>query len=76
MSLVGKKSRSFVSALGNISVYALVIFITLCVLIIFSNLTFLVQSSQESGLSSESARRRCPDSQIIRHDHRVSEKIQ
>ena len=31
----------FVSVLGNISVYALVIFITLSVSIIFSNLTFL-----------------------------------
>ena len=31
----------FVSVLGNISVYALVIFITLSVLMIFSNLTFL-----------------------------------
>ena len=41
LSLVVKKSRSFVSALGNISVYALVMFITLSVLIIFSNLTFL-----------------------------------
>ena len=41
LSLVGKKCLFFVSALGNISVYALVIFITLSVLIIFSNLTFL-----------------------------------
>ena len=30
----------FVSVLGNISVYALVVFITLSVLLIFSNLTF------------------------------------
>ena len=52
---VVKKSRSFVSALGNISVYALVIFITLAVLIIFSNLTFLDTKSQESSLSSKSS---------------------
>ena len=45
----------FVTALGNIGVYALVMFITLCVLIIFSNSTFLVQRSQESRLSSESS---------------------
>ena len=31
------------------------IFVTLCVLIIFSNLTFLVQRSQESSLSSKSS---------------------
>ena len=41
LPLVGKKCLFFVSALGNISVYALVIFITLSDLIIFSNLTFL-----------------------------------
>ena len=40
LSLVGKKCRFFVSALGNISVYALVILITLSVLMIFSDLTF------------------------------------
>ena len=45
---MGKKCRSFVSALGNISVYALVIFITLSVLIIFSNLTFL--DPKQSGV--------------------------
>ena len=44
-----KKSRSFVSALGNISVYALVMFITLSVLIIFSNLTFL--DTKQSGVT-------------------------
>ena len=38
---MGKKSRFFLSTLGNISVFALVTFITLSVLIIFSNLTFL-----------------------------------
>ena len=38
----------FVLALGNISVYALVIFITLSVLIIFSNLTFL--DPKQSGV--------------------------
>ena len=36
------------SALGNISVYALVIFITLSVLIIFSNLTF--RDRKQSGV--------------------------
>ena len=41
LSLVGKKCCFFVSVLGNILVYALVIFITLSVLMIFSNLTFL-----------------------------------
>ena len=55
LSFVGKKYRSFVSALGIISVYALVIFITLSVLNIFSNLTFLVQRSQQSSLFSESS---------------------
>ena len=40
LSLVGKKCRFFLLVLGNISVHALVIFITLSVLIIFSNLTF------------------------------------
>ena len=38
----------FVSVLGNISVYALVIFITLSFLMIFSNLTFL--DTEESGV--------------------------
>ena len=38
----------FVSALRNISVYALVIFITLSVLMIFSNLTFL--DTKQSGV--------------------------
>ena len=38
----------FVSAFGNISVYALVIFITLSVLIVFSNLTFL--DTKQSGV--------------------------
>ena len=38
----------FVLALGNISVYALVIFITLSVLTIFSNLTFL--DTKQSGV--------------------------
>ena len=37
-----------VSALGNISVHALVIFITLSVLMIFSNLTFL--DTKQSGV--------------------------
>ena len=36
------------SVLGNISVYALVIFITLSVLMIFSNLTFL--DTKQSGV--------------------------
>ena len=36
------------SVLGNISVYALVIFITLSLLMIFSNLTFL--DTEESGV--------------------------
>ena len=36
------------SVLGNISVYALVIFITLSVLMIFSNLTFL--DTEQSGV--------------------------
>ena len=40
LSLVGKKCRFFMSALGNISVYGLVILMTLSVLMIFSNLTF------------------------------------
>ena len=38
----------FVSVLGNISVYALVIFITLSVLMIFSNLTF--PDTKQSGV--------------------------
>ena len=48
MDLVGKQFRFFVPALGNISVYALVIFITQCVLMIFSNLTFL--DAKQSGV--------------------------
>ena len=48
LSLVGKKCRFFVLVLGNISVYALVIFITLSVLMIFSNLTFL--DTKQSGV--------------------------
>ena len=48
LSLVGKKCRFFVSALGNISVYALVILITLSVLMIFSNLTF--PDTKQSGV--------------------------
>ena len=48
LSLVGKKCSFFVSALGDISVYALVIFITLSVLMIFSNLTFL--DTKHSGV--------------------------
>ena len=48
LSLVGKKCRFFVSVLGHISVYALVIFITLSVLMIFSNLTFL--DTKQSGV--------------------------
>ena len=39
LSLVGKKCCFFLSVLENISVYGLVIFITLSVLMIFSNLT-------------------------------------
>ena len=42
------RSVVFFSALGNISVYALVIFITLSVLMIFSNLTFL--DTEQSGV--------------------------
>ena len=38
----------FVSALGNISVHALVVFITLSALIMFSNLTFL--DTMKSGV--------------------------
>ena len=55
MAFVGKLFRFFVAALGDIWVCALVIFITLCVLIIFSNLNFLVQRSQESNFFSESS---------------------
>ena len=52
---MGKKCRSFASALGNISVYALVIFIRQSVLIIFSNLTFLDTKQSGSSLSSKSS---------------------
>ena len=45
---MGKNCRFFVSALGNISAYALVIFITLSVLMIFSNLTF--PNTKQSGV--------------------------
>ena len=45
---MGKKCRFFVSVLGNILVYALVIFITLSILMIFSNLTFL--DTKQSGV--------------------------
>ena len=38
----------FVSAFGNYSVFALVIFITLSVLIVFTNLTFL--DTKQSGV--------------------------
>ena len=48
LSLVGKKCRFFVSVLGNISVYALVILITLSVLMIYRNLTFL--DTKQSGV--------------------------
>ena len=48
LSLVGKKCRFFVSVLGNIAVYALGILITLSVLIIYSNLTFL--DTKQSGV--------------------------
>ena len=48
LSLVGKKCRFLLSALRNISVYALVILITLSVLIIYSNLTFL--DTKQSGV--------------------------
>ena len=48
LSLVGKKFRFFVSVLGNISVYALVILITLSALMIYSNLTFL--DTKQSGV--------------------------
>ena len=48
LSLVGKKCRFLLSALGNISVYALVILITLSVLMIDSNLTFL--DTKQSGV--------------------------
>ena len=50
-SLMGKKSHYFVSSLGNISVHALVIFITLSFLIIFSNLTFL--DTKQSGVHDQ-----------------------
>ena len=55
LSLVGKKCRFFLSVLGNISVYVLVILITLSVLMISRNLTFLVKNNQESSLSSKSS---------------------
>ena len=45
---MGKKCGFFVSVLGNISVYALVIFITLSVLMIFSHLTF--PDTKKSGV--------------------------
>ena len=48
LSLVGKNCRFFVSALENISVYALVIFITLSALMLFSNLTF--PDTKQSGV--------------------------
>ena len=48
LSLVGKKCRFLLLALGNISVYALVILITLSVLMIYSNLTFL--DTKKSGV--------------------------
>ena len=48
LSLEGKKCRFLLSALGNISVYTLVILITLSVLMIYSNLTFL--DTKQSGV--------------------------
>ena len=48
LSLVGKKCRFFVSVLRNISVYAVVIFITLSVFMNFSNLNFL--DTKQSGV--------------------------
>ena len=45
----------FLSALGNISVYALVILITLSVLMTFSNLTFPDTKQSGSSLSSKSS---------------------
>ena len=48
LSLVGKKCRFLLSALGNISVYAQMILITLSVLMIYSNLTFL--DTKQSGV--------------------------
>ena len=42
------RSAAFLSVLGNISVYVQVIFITLSVLMIFSNLTFL--DTKQSGV--------------------------
>ena len=55
LSLVGKKCRFFLSALGNISVYAVVILITLSVLMIFINLTFPNTKQSGSSLSSKSS---------------------
>ena len=55
LSLVGKKCRIFLSALGNISVYAVVILITLSVLMIFSNFTFPVTKQSGSSLSLKSS---------------------
>ena len=52
---MGKKGRFFVSALGNISVFALVILITLSVLMIFSNLTFPDTKQSGSSLCSKSS---------------------
>ena len=46
--MVGKKCRFFMSVLGNISVHALVIFITVSVLMIFSNLAF--PDTKQSGV--------------------------
>ena len=63
------------SVLGIISVYALVIFISLSVLMIFSNLTFL--DTEQSGVQlvlDIPARPRCPDSKIIRHDQKLEWK--
>ena len=47
-SLLGKKFRFYVLALGNIKVYGLMIFITLSFLMIFNNLTFA--GTKQSGV--------------------------
>ena len=64
---MGKNCRFFVSALGNISVYALVIFITLSVLMIFSNLTF--PDTTQSGVQLPLEIQRVLGLQIRFEDH-------
>ena len=70
LSMLAKMFRFYVLDLGNMSVYSLVIFITIF-LMIFDSLTFPEQSNQDLSSSLESS----PSSECCSEDHSSPSEI-